>query len=70
VALPETGISLIVTSHCFREDAARLMQAKQEDLYGDAMIAATARVTGSPLLPGTSEIFLHLGVKIVNPFKS
>jgi|GEM_PF-3873814 hypothetical protein len=46
------------------------MQAKQEDLYGDAMIAATARVTGSPLLPGTSEIFLHLGVKIVNPFKS
>jgi hypothetical protein len=46
------------------------MQAKQEDLYGDAMIAATARVTGSLLLPGTSEIFLHLGVKIVNPFKS
>jgi predicted nucleic acid-binding protein len=54
---------------CFRETA-RLMQAKPEDLYDDAMIAATARVHGLTVATRNERDFLHLGVKIVNPFKS
>jgi toxin FitB len=54
---------------CFRE-AARLMRAKQEDLYDDAMIAATARLHGLTIATRNERDFQYLDVKIVNPFKS
>jgi toxin FitB len=65
------GFHLVIPmdGSCFRE-AARLLEAKQEDLYDDAMIAATARLHGLTVATRNERDFQHLDVKIVNPFKS
>ena len=54
---------------CFREWA-RLMMGKPAALREDAMIAATARVHGLTVATRDEHDFKHLGVKVVNPFKS
>jgi toxin FitB len=54
---------------CFREWA-RLMDRKSEALFGDAMIAATARVHGLIVATGNEEDFAHFNVQIINPFKN
>jgi predicted nucleic acid-binding protein len=54
---------------CFRETA-RMMVGKPEQLFDDAMIAATARVHGLTVATRNEKDFRHLGVEVVNPFKS
>jgi toxin FitB len=54
---------------CFREWS-RLMAGKTTALREDAMIAATARVHGLTVATRDEKDFQHLGVDIVNPFKS
>ena len=52
----------------FRE-VARMMVGKQEDLFYDAMIAATARSHGLTVATRNEKDFAQLGVEIFNPFK-
>lgn len=52
----------------FRE-MARMMVGKQEELFYDVMIAATARLHGLTLATRNEKDFRHLGVQIINPFK-
>lgn len=54
---------------CFREWS-RLMEGRPGTLEMDAMIAATARVHGLTVATRNERDFRHLGVEIVNPFKS
>jgi predicted nucleic acid-binding protein len=54
---------------CFREWS-RLMAGKSEALREDAMIGATARVHGLTVATRDEKDFRHLGVEIINPFKS
>jgi predicted nucleic acid-binding protein len=54
---------------CFREHA-RLMRDRPDDLYEDAMIAATARVHGFVVATRNERDFAKLDVRIVNPFRS
>jgi predicted nucleic acid-binding protein len=51
----------------FREWA-RLMAGKPDDLSGDAMIAATARVHGMVVVTRNVKDFASFGVKVFNPF--
>ena len=51
----------------FREWA-RLMAAKPDDLSGDAMIAATARIHGMVVVTRNVKNFADFGVQIFNPF--
>jgi hypothetical protein len=51
----------------FREWA-RLMAGKPDDLSGDAMIAATARVRRLIVVTGNIKDFEGLGVEVFNPF--
>lgn len=53
----------------FREWS-RLMEDKQASLDLDAMIAATARIHRLTVATRNERDFKHLGVEIVNPFKS
>jgi predicted nucleic acid-binding protein len=52
----------------FRE-LARMMVGKQEELFYDVMIAATARLHGLTVATRNEKDFRHLGVEIINPFK-
>jgi toxin FitB len=52
----------------FRE-MARMMVGKQEELFYDVMIAATARLHGMTVASRNEKDFRHLGVDIINPFK-
>jgi toxin FitB len=52
----------------FRE-MARMMVGKQEELFYDVMIAATARLHGMTVATRNEKDFRHLGVDIINPFK-
>ena len=52
----------------FRE-MARMMVGKQEELFYDVMIAATARLHGLTVATRNEKDFRHLGVEIINPFK-
>jgi len=54
---------------CFREWS-RLMAGKPGVLREDAMIAATARVHGLTVATRDEKDFRHLGVEMINPFKS
>ena len=54
---------------CFREWA-RLIQGKSQDLFADAMIAATARVHGFVVATRNEDDFAHFRVEIVNPFRT
>lgn len=60
---------LPMDGRCFRETA-RMMLGKQEDLFYDVMIAATARLHGLTLATRNERDFKHLGVDLINPFKS
>jgi len=51
----------------FREWA-RLMAGKSEDLSGDAMIAATARIHDLTVVTRNVKDFAGLGVEVFNPF--
>lgn len=53
---------------CFRE-CARLMQGKSDDLFEDAMIAATAQVHNLIVATRNENDFRHLRVQVFNPFK-
>ena len=68
-ALQATFVCVPTDAACFREWA-RMMTGKSDALPADAMIAATARVHGLTVATRNERDFLHLGVKIVNPFKS
>jgi predicted nucleic acid-binding protein len=58
---------LPMDGRCFRE-AARM--GRQEELFYDVMIAATARMNGLTVATRNEKDFKHLGVEILNPFKS
>jgi predicted nucleic acid-binding protein len=66
--LEKFSIVLPMDGRCFRV-AARVMVGKQEELFYDAMIAATARVHGLTVATRNEKDFKHLGVEIINPFK-
>jgi hypothetical protein len=48
---------------------ARLMHRRYEDLYEDALIAATALVNGLTVATRNSADFAAFGVRLVNPFE-
>jgi predicted nucleic acid-binding protein len=54
---------------CFREWG-RLMYQRSDHLLEDAMIAATARVRGLTVVTRNERDFSHLGVRILNPFRT
>lgn len=54
---------------CFREWG-RLMRRKPDQLLEDAMIAATARIHGLTVATRNERDFVHLQVRIFNPFTS
>lgn len=60
---------LPMDSACFREWA-RLMEAKQEHLLEDAMIAATARVNGLTVATRNERDFAPFAVDLFNPFEN
>jgi toxin FitB len=53
----------------FRE-MAPMMVGKQDHLFYDVMIAATARLYGLTVVTRNEKDFRHLGVEILNPFKA
>lgn len=59
---------LSMDTACFRE-LARLMQGKSDDLFEDAMIAATARVHNLIVATRNETDFRHFEVQVFNPFK-
>ncbi|HTS35531.1 MAG TPA: type II toxin-antitoxin system VapC family toxin [Candidatus Solibacter sp.] len=67
--LESVHLIIPMDGHCFRETA-RLMRGKEDDLYDDAMIAATARIHGLKVATRNERDFVRLAVEIVNPFKS
>ena len=67
--LENSSTILPMDGRCFRETA-RMMVGKQEDLFYDVMIAATARMHGLTVATRNEKDFRLLGVEIINPFKS
>jgi predicted nucleic acid-binding protein len=53
---------------CFREHA-RLMHGRADDLWEDAMIAATARVYGLTIATRNERDFALFDVPVLNPFR-
>lgn len=49
---------------------ARMMAGKSDDLYNDAMIAATAHEMRFTLVTRNTKDFASFGVKLINPFLS
>ena len=67
--LEKSSMVLPMDARCFRETA-RMMVGKQEDLLYDVMIAATARLHRLTVATRNEKDFKHLGVDLINPFKS
>lgn len=67
--LEDSSVVLPMDARCFRETA-RMMVGKPEDLFYDVMIAATARRHGLTVATRNEKDFKHLGVEILNPFKT
>jgi predicted nucleic acid-binding protein len=67
--LENSSTVLPMDGRCFRE-AARMMVGKQDDLFNDVMIAATARLNNLTIATRNEKDFKDLPVDIVNPFKS
>ena len=59
---------LAVDAASFRQ-CARLMQGKPQELFEDAMIAATAQVHGLTVATRNERDFKLLGVPVFNPFR-
>lgn len=59
---------LPMDGRCFRE-AARMMVGRQEELFYDVMIAATARLHRLTVATRNEKDFRFLGSEIINPFK-
>lgn len=68
-ALEMSFAFLPMDTSCFREWS-RLMAARPDSLREDAMIAATTRIHGFTVAALDEKDFKHLGIDIVNPFKS
>lgn len=66
--LQATSSVLPMDPACFREWA-RLMEGKPDDLFEDAMIAATARVHGLTVATRNTADFARLDVSLFDPFK-
>jgi len=66
--LEKSSTVLPMDGRSFRE-MARMMVGKQEDLFYDVMIAATARLHGLTVATRNEKDFRHLGVEIINPFE-
>jgi toxin FitB len=66
--LEESYQVLSMDSPCFRESA-RLMNGRPDDLFEDAMIAATARLHELVVATRNERDFAYLGVQVFNPFK-
>jgi toxin FitB len=66
--LENSATVLPMDGSSFRE-MARMMVGKQEDLFYDVMIAATARLHGLTVATRNEKDFRHLGVELINPFK-
>ncbi len=67
--LENSSTVLPMDGRCFRETA-RMMVGRQENLFYDIMIAATARLHGLTVATRNEKDFRHLGIEIFNPFKS
>jgi predicted nucleic acid-binding protein len=67
--LAGTSQILPLDAACFREWA-RVMEGKQDHLFEDAMIAATARIHGLVVATRNDKDFAQLDVPAVNPFRS
>lgn len=67
--LEDSSTVLPMDVRCFRETA-RMMVGKQDDLFNDVMIAATARLNNLTIATRNEKDFKGLPVDIVNPFKS
>ena len=67
--LENSSIILPMDGRAFRETA-RMMVGKQGGLFYDVMIAATARIHGVIVATRNEKDFRHLGVEMINPFKS
>jgi toxin FitB len=67
--IERSSVVLPMDGACFRETA-RLISGKQQELLNDIMIAATARIHGLTVATRNEKDFKHLGVDIINPFKS
>ena len=66
--LEKSRIVLSMEGGCFRETA-RMMVGKQDELFYDVMIAATARMHGLTVATRNEKDFKDLNVEIINPFK-
>lgn len=49
---------------------AKLMHRRSDDLFEDAMIAATARVHGLKVATRNVRDFKHFGVEVLNPYET
>jgi toxin FitB len=67
--LENSSTVLPMDARCLRETA-RMMVGKQDDLFNDVMIAATARLNNLTIATRNEKDFKDLPVDIVNPFKS
>jgi predicted nucleic acid-binding protein len=66
--LQDSATILPMDGRSFRE-ASRFMLGKPDDLFYDAMIAATARLHDLLVATRNEKDFRALGVEIINPFK-
>jgi predicted nucleic acid-binding protein len=65
--LPSTWEVISMDGPAFREWA-RLMAGKSDDLFEDALIAATASVRGLTVVTRNVRDFQHFPVPVLNPF--
>ncbi len=66
--LAETWNVLPIDQSIFRLWA-KLVHRRSDDLFEDAMIAATARIHGFKVATRNTKDFKHFGVELVNPYE-
>ncbi|MGB9030180.1 MAG: type II toxin-antitoxin system VapC family toxin [Acidobacteriaceae bacterium] len=67
--IPAVWEIISMNAPIFREWA-RLMAGKSDELFEDAMIAATARVRGFTVVTRNVKDFRHFHVEVLNPFSA